>query len=109
MAARPSTEAAANAARSGASSDHGSEGLFWVRPADESAVCWDSRSEFWDSSGTAFARQAKHARERPTENCSNIEGVQSRGVAQPGSAPALGAGGRWFESSRPDHFTQESS
>src|SRR5439155_7504926 len=28
----------------------------------------------------------------------------SRGVAQPGSAPALGAGGRWFESSRPDHF-----
>jgi hypothetical protein len=28
---------------------------------------------------------------------------RSRGVAQPGSAPALGAGGRWFESSRPDH------
>jgi hypothetical protein len=28
-----------------------------------------------------------------------------RGVAQPGSAPALGAGGRWFESSRPDHFS----
>jgi hypothetical protein len=25
-----------------------------------------------------------------------------RGVAQLGSAPALGAGGRWFESSRPD-------
>ena len=25
-----------------------------------------------------------------------------RGVAQPGSAPALGAGGRWFKSSRPD-------
>src|SRR3954464_4689598 len=25
-----------------------------------------------------------------------------RGVAQPGSAPALGAGGRRFESSRPD-------
>src|SRR5437763_5382016 len=30
---------------------------------------------------------------------------QSRGVAPPGSAPALGAGGRWFESSRPDHST----
>src|SRR4030095_11243164 len=28
---------------------------------------------------------------------------RDRGVAQPGSAPALGAGGRWFESSRPDH------
>src|SRR5262249_52061789 len=26
-----------------------------------------------------------------------------RGVAQPGSAPALGAGGRRFKSSRPDH------
>src|SRR5215469_17997143 len=25
-----------------------------------------------------------------------------RGVAQPGSAPALGAGGRWFKSNRPD-------
>src|SRR5689334_8655928 len=28
----------------------------------------------------------------------------SRGVAQPGSAPALGAGGRRFESSRPDQM-----
>jgi hypothetical protein len=27
----------------------------------------------------------------------------SRGVAQSGSAPVLGTGGRWFESSRPDH------
>ncbi len=27
----------------------------------------------------------------------------SRGVAQPGSAPALGAGGRQFKSARPDH------
>lgn len=25
-----------------------------------------------------------------------------RGVAQPGSAPAWGVGGRWFKSSRPD-------
>ncbi len=29
-----------------------------------------------------------------------------RGVAQPGSAPASGAGGRKFESSRPDHKDQ---
>jgi hypothetical protein len=29
--------------------------------------------------------------------------VKSRGVAQPGSAPALGAGGRQFKSDRPDH------
>ena len=29
---------------------------------------------------------------------------QSRGVAQPGSAPAWGAGGRQFKSGRPDHY-----
>ena len=29
--------------------------------------------------------------------------IYGRGVAQPGRAPALGAGCRWFESSRPDH------
>ena len=31
-----------------------------------------------------------------------------RGVAQPGSAPAWGAGGRKFESSRPDHSNSQS-
>src|SRR5439155_21468084 len=30
----------------------------------------------------------------------------SRGVAQPGSASHWGCGGRWFESSRPDHFNE---
>src|SRR5436190_13231886 len=29
-----------------------------------------------------------------------------RGVAQPGSASHWGCGGRWFESSRPDHFNE---
>jgi hypothetical protein len=33
------------------------------------------------------------------------EAVECRGVAQPGSAPALGAGGRVFESHRPDHHS----
>ena len=28
--------------------------------------------------------------------------ADKRGVAQPGSAPALGAGSRWFKSSLPD-------
>src|SRR5262249_40269288 len=32
-----------------------------------------------------------------------------RGVAQPGSAPALGAGGRWFKSNRPDHHPLQST
>jgi hypothetical protein len=31
----------------------------------------------------------------------------NRGVAQSGSAPALGAGGREFESRRPDHLLSE--
>ena len=33
----------------------------------------------------------------------------SRGVAQPGSAPVLGTGGRKFESCRPDHFDRRRS
>ena len=33
-----------------------------------------------------------------------IRYVESRGVAQPGSAPALGAGGPRFKSARPDQF-----
>jgi hypothetical protein len=31
--------------------------------------------------------------------------LSARGVAQLGSATALGAVGRWFESSHPDHFS----
>src|SRR5512132_1829812 len=31
----------------------------------------------------------------------------SRGVAQPGSASHWGCGGRWFESSRPDHQSRK--
>ena len=30
-----------------------------------------------------------------------------RDMAQPGSAPGLGPGGRWFESSYPDHLSEE--
>ena len=30
-----------------------------------------------------------------------------RSVAQFGSAPALGAGGRWFESSHSDHYSRD--
>src|SRR6476620_3035745 len=33
----------------------------------------------------------------------------SRGVAQPGSASHWGCGGRWFESSRPDHHCDRQS
>ena len=31
--------------------------------------------------------------------------MNERGVAQPGSAPVLGTGGRRFESCRPDFFS----
>ena len=33
--------------------------------------------------------------------------VMQRGVAQPGSAPGLGPGGRRFESCRPDKYNEE--
>ena len=33
--------------------------------------------------------------------------IDHRGVAQSGSASALGAEGRRFESSRPDHFSED--
>jgi hypothetical protein len=46
-----------------------------------------------------FARLLSFAERTPLRP---IIATQSRGVAQPGSAPASGAGGRRFESSRPD-------
>ena len=36
-----------------------------------------------------------------------VQNIPSRSVAQHGSAPALGAGGRWFESSRSDQNNAE--
>ena len=44
---------------------------------------------------------------RNQQKCFRIKGVDNcRGVAQPGSAPALGAGGRVFESHRPDQTSR---
>ena len=40
----------------------------------------------------------------PVSQCSAEELRWVRGVAQPGSAPRLGRGGRRFKSSHPDHF-----
>ena len=40
----------------------------------------------------------------PSRPASSILNPRFRGVAQLGSASALGAEGRWFESSRPDHL-----
>ena len=39
-------------------------------------------------------------------NLSTVKSLKnrSRGVAQPGSVPEWGSGGRRFKSSRPDHF-----
>ena len=46
----------------------------------------------------------QHARARNT-----LDWNLSRGVAQPGSASALGAEGRGFESLRPDHHIHSAS
>ena len=43
-------------------------------------------------------------RDSPYQVLSSAVSISRRGVAQPGSAPALGAGGRRFKSSRPDHL-----
>ena len=62
---------------------------------------------------TRFHRWAKNrsstlspvAKNRTRALSYNRRGLpRSRGVAQPGSAPALGAGGPRFKSARPDHF-----
>ena len=42
------------------------------------------------------------ARRVSTGRCFSYNHVRGRGVAQFGSAPEWGSGGRWFESSRPD-------
>ena len=44
---------------------------------------------------------------RPITSSRRLRG--RRGVAQPGSAPHWGCGGRRFESGRPDHFLRELS
>src|SRR5688572_14939886 len=62
---------------------------------------WADELGIWD----VFARKAKIANGRRQKTAVELGFFKSRGVAQPGSAPALGAGGRWFESSRPDHFS----
>jgi hypothetical protein len=43
------------------------------------------------------------------KNVRRSQNFEKRGVAQSGSAPALGAGSRRFKSSRPDHFFMSSS
>jgi hypothetical protein len=38
--------------------------------------------------------------------CIDVVSLDSRGIAQPGSAAVLGTAGRWFESSCPDQSNQ---
>lgn len=38
-----------------------------------------------------------------SNSCAPAQADEHRDVAQPGRAPASGAGGRWFKSSHPDH------
>ena len=46
---------------------------------------------------------ALHLRQTRQSLKLGVRNIHYRGVAQPGSAPALGAGSRRFKSSRPDH------
>src|SRR5579859_7587579 len=59
---------------------------------------WNRRfAEYWI--GNDYARDSAGA---ASEERFVVYNQRSRGVAQPGSAPALGAGGRRFKSYRPD-------
>ena|SRR5450756_1314620 len=67
---------------------------------------------FWHSFDTVLAQFAPKAGQngrarRGAVRGSDLESVEqkSRGVAQPGSAPALGAGGPRFKSARPDQIS----
>jgi hypothetical protein len=99
--------------------------LFWYQAAcrqESSAVrlvgvalprSWDSGSQGrthddWNICAVIIA-PVHRARLHVAKQVSADFFARSRGVAQPGSAPALGAGGRWFESSRPDQISQKSS
>jgi hypothetical protein len=62
----------------------------------------------WGACGSADAEALRCSRPlRPVRLLSSLGGCSNfhtgRGVAQPGSALAWGASGRWFKSSRPDH------
>ena len=88
------------------------------RIADEQNVSEDLT---WHSKGESlgFGTVLTHLLPKPAKrrlpqglSCSQVQGsglksVEQlcRGVAQPGSAPALGAGGRRFKSYRPDQFS----
>ena len=61
---------------------------------------WDNRLLQGSRDGSA-----DHWYRRFTAGASLPLGILRRGVAQPGSAPALGAGGPRFEPGRPDHFS----
>ena len=74
-----------------------------------------SRQMWHAARGMRFDRAARRLLDcelvHPSPAAYSIEGrrmpvirCRSRGVAQPGSAPDWGSGGRWFKSSRPDHF-----
>src|SRR5918992_4572583 len=55
---------------------------------------------------SSFARNAKDSTEHAAGNRSRIKDLQERDVAQPGSAPDWGSGGRGFESCHPDQINQ---
>ena len=58
---------------------------------------------------TVRAQSGAESRGRKEKSESAVESMRSkcRGVAQPGSAPALGAGGPRFKSARPDQFSKQ--
>jgi hypothetical protein len=87
-----------------------------TEPRRSTALCsrHRARSRSRPRLSSASARGAKRPRLRcsasrcsgPRRPSRSEQGQTRRGVAQPGSAPALGAGGRGFKSPLPDQTTQ---
>ena len=82
--------------------------LVRVRRGEEKAVKeleekFHARIITWEKT-MGFDADQHGKRVAPVSQCSAEELRWVRGVAQPGSAPRLGRGGRRFKSSHPDHF-----
>src|SRR3984885_4842855 len=76
---------------------------FAARP-QPSATAWVCSKSFCYTNGSALESSCHPYQDDGTGRSTQSKSVD-RGVAQPGRAPGSGPGGRRFESSLPDHFS----
>ena len=73
--------------------------------------CWGRSAPLWDPCrpGVLYGPSGGAAERRSVDSLPRGKTLQTRGVAQPGSAPEWGSGGRRFKSSRPDQYLRSAS